>query len=169
MGKILFAEHEGVYILKFVGDVRLNLGPTISSFQDRLKHASAFHGMVIDLTETVAIDSTALGLIAKIAITTREAFDSTTSIVSPSSDVTRILKSMAMEDICLITSEALVDDSGELRELPHEVASEAALRDQVIDAHRTLMSFNHENEEKFFDLVEALENEKSGVPIRQAS
>jgi hypothetical protein len=36
MGKILFAEKEGVFVLKFVGDVRVTLGPTISTFLDNI-------------------------------------------------------------------------------------------------------------------------------------
>lgn len=168
MDKILLAEDNGIFALKFVGEVRLNLGPTISSFQDRLRQASNFRGMVIDLSETSAIDSTALGLIAKIAITTQEAFNSTTSIISPDEDITRILKSMAMEEVCVIVSERLVDESGNLVELSQEVASEDVIREQVIDAHRTLMKLNKGNRDKFHDLVEALESERPRLPIRRA-
>lgn len=83
MGSVLFAERDGVHVLKFVGDVRLSLGPTISSYLSTLEACPTFSGMIIDLSETDTVDSTALGLIAKIAICTREKFNSATSIVSP--------------------------------------------------------------------------------------
>ena len=168
MGKILFAEKGGIYVLRFGGDVRLTMGPTITTFLDKLKSREDFRAMVIDLSATEAIDSTALGLIAKVGICCREHFNHTLSIVSPKDDITRVLKSMAMEKICVVASDAISDEAG-LAELPQEVASEASLRDHVLEAHRTLISLGAENEEKFKDLVEALEQEKQETPSRLAS
>jgi len=169
MGKILFAEQGGVHVLKFIGDVRLTLGPTISTFLEKLESCDHFQSMIIDLSETETIDSTALGLIAKIAICTREQFGSATSVVSPSEDITRVLRSMAMEQVCVITSEVL-SDTANMHELPAEITSEAVMRDQVLDAHKTLMALDDQNYDKFQDLVEALEyekeHEKSGQPTR---
>lgn len=158
MGKILFAERDGIYVLKFVGDVRLTLGPTIVTFLDKLKSSESFRSVIIDLSETTNIDSTALGLIAKIAICTREQFDCPTSVISPREDVTRILTSMALQDVCLLVSDASTNEAG-LLELPHEMCSEDALRDQVLEAHKTLMSLSEDNCDKFKDLVSALEDE----------
>ena len=168
MGKILFAEQNGIYVLKFVGDVRLTLGPTISTFLDKLRNRENFRAMIIDMSETKAIDSTALGLVAKVGICCREQFAHTVSIISPNDDITRVLKSMAMQDVCMISSDPLTEAS-DLAELPREVASEDALREQVLDAHRTLMSLNKDNQDKFKDLVEALEMEKLETPSRLAS
>lgn len=167
MGRILYAEKDGIYALKFVGDVRLTLGPTISTFLEKLRGLQNFRGMIVDLSETENIDSTSLGLIAKVGICCRESFGHTLSIVSPKDDITRILTSMAMQEVAVITSEALarVED---LAELPQEVASEESLMEQVLDAHKTLMSLNAENEVMFRDLVESLEKEKSS-PVAKAS
>lgn len=168
MSSILFAEHEGVHVLKFVGDVRLSLGPTIASYLSKLESCQHYSGMVIDLSETETIDSTALGLIAKIAICTREKFNSATSVVSPREDITRVLKSMAMEQVCVITKE-VVDDNN-LSELPVEICGEDTMRDQVLDAHRTLMGLDDGNYDKFQELVEALESEDDApVEPKQAS
>ncbi len=159
MSSILFADQDGVHVLKFVGDVRLSLGPTITSFLERLETCDHFRSMIIDLSETDTIDSTALGLIAKIAICTRERFDSATSIVSPRDDVTRVLTSMAMEQVCIITPEVLDEDSV-MRELPREICSEETMKQQVLDAHKTLMNLAEENVGKFHELVDALENDE---------
>ena len=160
MGKILFAEQDGVHVLKFIGEVRLTLGPTISTFLAKLESCDHFQSMIIDLSETETIDSTALGLIAKIGICTREYFDSRASIVSPREDITRILSSMAMEQVCVVTSDDVVAEASGLQELPREITSEEVLRDQVLDAHKTLMALADQNFDKFQDLVEALEHEK---------
>jgi anti-anti-sigma regulatory factor len=164
MGKILFAEQDGVHVLKFIGEVRLTLGPTISTFLEKLESCDHFQSMIIDLSETETIDSTALGLIVKIGICTREYFDSEASIVSPREDITRILCSMAMEQVCVVTSDDVATKASGLQELPTEITSEEVLRDQVLDAHKTLMALGDQNFDKFQDLVEVLENEKEHEP-----
>ena len=159
MGSILFAEKDGVHVLKFVGDVRLSLGPTLVAYLEKLESCRQFNGMIIDLSGTGTIDSTALGLIARIAICTRERFNTATSIISPREDITRILKSMAMEEVCVIRQD-VPDEDADLSELPLVVCAEDTMRKQVLEAHRTLMNFNAENFEKFHDLVDALEKEE---------
>lgn len=159
MGKILYAESNGVHVLKFVGDVRLTLGPTIATFLDQLKKSKDFKSIIIDLSETEAIDSTALGLLAKVAICTKDAFSCSPSIISPNEDITRVLVSMAMNEVCVLVDESAVNSEGML-ELPQEIISEDMLRDQVLEAHKTLMSLNAENRDQFKDLVKALEDEK---------
>ena len=64
MSKILFAEKDGVFVLKFVGDVRVTLGPTISTFLDNIGQCDSFQSVIIDLTQTEGIDSTTLGMLA---------------------------------------------------------------------------------------------------------
>ena len=159
MSKILYAERDGIHVLKFVGDVRVTLGPTISSFLTRLGECEGFKSIIIDLTETEGIDSTSLGLLAKISLKTQEAFQSVPTIVSPNEDITRILITMGFDEVFLILKE-LITECGKLGELPTEIVSEENLRAQVIEAHKVLMSLNENNRDEFRDLVEALENEE---------
>ncbi len=169
-GKILYAEHEGVHVLKFVGDVRLTLGPTISAFLDHLHKCDNFKSMIVDLSGTEGIDSTALGLLAKVAICTNESFHASPSVFCPDESIQRLLRSMAMEQVCtLVADDVSVDDN--LTELPCKDASEEDLREEVLNAHRVLMSLTEENQEKFKDLVSALEEEKAhaGQSVRKAA
>jgi len=161
MGKILLAEQDGVEVLKFVGDVRVSLGPTISEFVNELGQRKDIHSIIIDLTETEGIDSTTLGLMAKISLKSQETFQTLPTIVSSNEDITRILFSMGFDNVFIIVNEAR-GEVGPLGELPTQLVSEDALREQVLEAHRVLMSLNSENRERFRDLVEALENEQQG-------
>ena len=158
MGKILYAEQDGIHVLKFVGDVRVTLGPTIGGFLTQLGECEDFKSIVIDLTETEGIDSTSLGLLAKISIKTKDAFKSVPTIISPNEDITRILVSMGFNQVFVIVKE-LVTECGQLDEISAEIVSESSLREQVIEAHKVLMSLNEHNREEFRDLVEALESE----------
>ncbi len=160
MGKILFAEKDGVFVLKFVGDVRVTLGPTISTFLDTIAKCASFKSVVIDLTMTDAIDSTSLGMLAKISLRTQGAFGLKPTIVSTNEDVTRTLLSVGFEDVFIIVTTAVSSEAA-LLELPQEVVSEVNLRDQVLEAHRVLMGLNEHNVSEFKDLVKALEQEQS--------
>lgn len=164
MGRILFAEQDGVNVLKFTGDVRVTLGPTIGAFLNSLKECKDMKSVIIDLTETEGIDSTSLGLLAKISLQTQESFHTVPTIVSTNEDITRILMSMGFDKVFVIIKEPLATDAP-LGELPVQIVNENALRDQVLEAHKVLMSLNEGNRDAFEDLVVALEHEKHGKPI----
>lgn len=162
MNKILFAEHEGNHVLKFVGDIRVNLCPTLNGFLQQIgSHEEK--AIVLDLTETSCMDSTSLGFLAKIALASEEKLGCQPTLVTPNPDLTRIIRTMGFDQIFIIIDHAIhtCDDA---LELPTHVMSEEMLRDQVLDAHKTLMAMNEHNAACFCDLVEALEAEKNPVP-----
>jgi len=65
-GKILFTKQDETYVMKFLGDVRVTIGPAISNFIPHIGTCRNYKSMVVDLTETTAIDSTSLGMLGKI-------------------------------------------------------------------------------------------------------
>lgn len=159
-GKLLFAEKDGVHMLKFVGDVRLTLGPTIDAFLSRLLKEETFKSLVIDLTETVGIDSTSLGLLVKISLRCQDRHGVAPTIISTNDDITRILLSMGIEQVFLIVKEPVTREV-QMGELPIEFASNEQLRDQVLEAHHVLMDMNEHNRTCFRELVEELESDRS--------
>jgi anti-anti-sigma factor len=167
MGKILLAEREGVKVLKFVGDVRVALSPTLAEFVKGLGKYTDLRSIIIDLTETEGIDSTSLGLLAKISLKSQEMLHSLPTIVSSREDITRILFSMGFDNVFVIVNEAN-GEVGPLGELPTQFVSEDALREQVLEAHRVLMGLNQQNKDMFRDLVEALESEHKKEGLRAA-
>ena len=68
-GRIQFAEQDGTFVLKFVGEVRLTLCSALDATIERIFTARNFTAIVIDLTETRSIDSTTLGLLARMEAT----------------------------------------------------------------------------------------------------
>ena len=66
-GRIQFAEQDGTFVLKFIGEVRLTLCSALDSTIEKIFSALNFSAIVIDLTETRSIDSTTLGLLAKLS------------------------------------------------------------------------------------------------------
>lgn len=155
-----YAEHNGTYVLKLRGDVRVPICTSLETFiEAHLLNDKRLRAVMIDLTETDSIDSTALGLLAKIAVALRELNLGKPIILCLSSDINRILASMGFDEVFRIlqTTAALRD---RLDELPDEVLSEAEVTQCVIDAHRTLMGLSESNQQTFRSLVDALESEK---------
>lgn len=160
MSKILFADQDGVQVLKFVGDVRVCLGPTIATFLASIDKHRGVSAIIIDLRETTGIDSTSLGLLAKISLRSQDQFNTFPTIVSTNEDITRILLSMGFDKIFVVDNDTQ-HGCEQLGELPAKIVPDNVLREQVLDAHKTLMALNENNLLAFKDLVAALEQEQA--------
>ncbi|MGE0624896.1 MAG: STAS domain-containing protein [Pseudomonadales bacterium] len=165
-GRILVGSHDGVYVIVFEGDVRLTLCTTVDHYLEKMFQDPSFKSVIVDLSRTDNIDSTSLGLLAKLSIQAEKRFSFRPTLVSTRPDITRVLRSMGFDEVFSIVETAL-EHKEQLAELPCIAASEDDVRQRVIDAHRTLMSMNEANRESFHDLVAALEAEDE--PPRRAA
>lgn len=168
-GRILVGSHDGVYVLLFEGDVRLTLCSAVDGYIEKMFQDPEFQSVVVDLSQTVGIDSTSLGVLAKLSIQAEKRHNFRPTLVSTRRDISRILHSMGFDDVFNIVEQPLKHEH-QLGQLPRREISEEAMRQQVLDAHRTLMSMNEANREAFQDLVEALQTEgPANVEPRRAS
>lgn len=156
-GRIQFAEQDGTFILKFVGEVRLTLCSALDSTIEKIFTALNFSAIVIDLTETRSIDSTTLGLLAKLSILSRSKVGLLPTVVTTHPDITRLLQSMGFDQVFNIVDTPLPCPDC-LDDLPPQDQSEELVRAKVLEAHRILMGLNESNREAFHDLVSALEH-----------
>lgn len=162
-GKILFAVHNGTYVIKLIGDVRVPMCTSLDVFLEKMFADPDLTAVLIDLTQTAGIDSTALGLIAKIAVFLKDR-GSKPVILSTNPDVNRVLYSMGFDRVFVIL-ESTVRESQSLDELPQDEPSEQELTRNVIEAHRVLMGLNEQNKETFRNLVDALESEQKAHKV----
>jgi len=165
-GRILVGSHDGVYVIVFEGDVRLTLCTTVDVYLEKMFQDPAFRSVIIDLSRTDNIDSTSLGLLAKLSIQADRRFSFRPTLVSTKPDITRVLTSMGFDEVFSIV-ETPLEHKEQLAELPCIAASEEDVRQRVIDAHKTLMAMNEGNREAFHDLVAVLEAEVE--PPRRAA
>lgn len=157
-GKIFAAELNDVPVLKFVGDVRVLMSSALENYFSSLYQHPSLDAMLIDLTDTRGIDSTTLGLLAKMAIKLKKLYDVRPTIVSTNANITRILNSMNFGAVTLIVNEPL-QHSAQFGELQRIDEPEARIRQRVIEAHQTLMELSEENRLQFQELVNALKKE----------
>ncbi|HWK54580.1 MAG TPA: STAS domain-containing protein [Hyphomicrobiales bacterium] len=157
-GKILAADYKHMAMLKFVGDVRVLMSSTLDNYCNALYRRGILDAMVVDLSETRGIDSTALGLLAKMAIQLRNRFNVKPTIVSTNPDITHILHRMSFDLIFSIIDKPVKLQTS-LSELQQKQETESSLRQKVLDAHVTLMALSEENKLEFQDLVQALKSQ----------
>lgn len=156
-GKILVAEHDGVNVIKMIGDVRLTLCVSFDTFIDSMFAGESFCSVLFDLTEAQGIDSTTLGLMAKISLSANRRCCQKPVALSNNPGITRLLESMGFDDIFHIVADLSLPFTG-TRELPCTTGSEEQVKARVLEAHRLLMELNQTNSDTFKELVETLEN-----------
>ncbi|WP_028293533.1 STAS domain-containing protein [Oceanobacter kriegii] len=155
-GHIQVAQHDGVQVIRLLGDVRLNLCTAFDKYIRQVVSKGNFDNVTIDLSDAEGVDSTSLGQLAKISILSREKFSITPTIFSPDPSITRILMSMGFDMVFHIVEEPL-QDASEFREWADDTIDEDEAREQIISAHKALMDLNDSNRNTFSELVETLE------------
>ncbi len=158
-------------MLRFLGDILYTAGTSavvtrsFRRFLDGLESEVAFEHLVVDLSETRCIDSTNLGLLARLVRLAREHGDLRPTLVGPSEDVLRTLETMGFDRVFLIVGQEELPLAGSELEVVHaEVTSDPtedprALLEVVLDAHRELMAMSEEGAEVFEDAVALMERE----------
>ena len=158
-GKIQYAESDGTFILKFVGDVRLTLCSTLDKTLESILQEPGIRSVIIDLTDTQGIDSTSLGLLARLSIQSRKRFGFVPTILSTNDDINRILMTMGFDQVFVIVKEA-GEGPEVLHDLPCDECVDNDVMDKVLSAHKTLIDMNEHNRQEFQDLVNRLEKDK---------
>jgi anti-anti-sigma factor len=155
-GKILFAEHEGSFIIKLVGDVRLTLCTSFDEFLERMFSHPKFLSVVVDLNDAEGIDSTTLGLLAKLAIQAHKRFGFRPVLLCNREDILRIISSMGFDEVFEV-QQGTSQIGNAADELPMRQEAEDAVRQRIICAHKVLMDLRAENRLRFQELIKALE------------
>ena len=160
-GNILHASHDNIHVLRFTGDIRYTLSPSIDHFLEEIFARSKPAGFVIDLTETDSIDSTNLGLLARLAKRMNTIDTRRITVVSNRAGINSVLNSMALDEVFDIVESADLETAA-AQAMPRENTDRETLTRTLIDAHRTLMDLNEHNREMFQDVVTYLEKNGSG-------
>ena len=155
-GKFLAASQDGAYVIRLTGDVRLTLSTTIDEYFHAMYEDPDFVSVWVDLCDADGIDSTTLGLLAKLAIEVKQKFGFVPAIYSCSAGINRLLKSMGFQRLFELHEE-LCSAPQDIDEIPVLPGSEQAVKQNVLEAHRVLMGLNEDNRAQFKDLMAILE------------
>lgn len=155
-GKILYSEQGEVFILKLTGEVRLTLCAAIDTAISKLFKNNMFKKVILDLTEAVSLDSTTLGLLAKLSILVKDSTNTIPALETANPDIIRLLNSMGILDAFELIN---ISEGKEynFKDLMISSCSEDFVKEKVLEAHKILMNVNDENKETFKELVKTLE------------
>lgn len=156
-GNVYYAEQDGTGVLRFEGTIRYTIANALDRFLDDLFTRNQFTRLIVDLSETESIDSTGLGLLARIANGVRRRDGSRPLLFSPQPDINTLMSS-----ICLDTAFTQCDSppppvAGAA--LPAGSPSEIDMAQTILDAHRVLSDMNDTNRALFQNVVDAFEKE----------
>jgi anti-anti-sigma factor len=158
---ILHGSHNDVHVLRFIGDIRYTVSPSIERYLEKIFTGKKPAGFVIDLSETDSIDSTNLGLLVRIARRMQALDAPRVTVISSRPGINSVLSSMALDEVFDIVEDSTLE-SGVTREVPQQSDGREVLARSLVESHRSLMELNERNREMFKDVVSSLEKNRPG-------
>jgi anti-anti-sigma factor len=167
-GHVTHAEKQGVHVLRYFGDVNYILAPGIQRFVDHLIDDGSISGMVFDLTCAQSLDSTNLGLMARVNERLLNVGAANSVIISGNEDIDVVLRSMGFDQTFDMVSSgepkagALpVSVAPDVSAEPIEIDSPSAndLRQTMLEAHRALIRLSDAGRLEFEPVVQCLERD----------
>lgn len=156
-GKILVSDKDGNYLIKFSGDVRVNLCGSLNHHMDAIFGSTDVQHVVIDMLEAECVDSTTLGLIAKLALHCRKEYNINMQLFCQNPSILRTLDCMSFDEIIDICQE-VPDIDAELHAIETVNSDIDEVRRQVLEAHKLLTQLSSDSSKEFTDLIRALES-----------
>ncbi|OUS10152.1 hypothetical protein A9Q89_11620 [Gammaproteobacteria bacterium 53_120_T64] len=160
-GQIFVGETDGNYLIKMNGDVRVTLCASLNHYVERIFTNRNVKNVLVDLLETEGVDSTTLGLLTKLALSSKRLFGVAPLLFCDNPGILRTLESMSLDEIFSIIDQPSTASGveGGLEELPCDNCDEEEARRSVLEAHRLLVEINPQCEAEFIDLIHYLEDE----------
>lgn len=158
MGKLLSVKCGNAFVIRLEGDVRVPLCQTMDDCVNFIDQTVTFNQLIVDLSAAESADSTTLGLLAKLCLMAKSRRKVPCTIYSPNPDMTRVLKSMSLQNIFVIVNRWPENvPTTSFREWSCSDCNEEEAHAHVLEAHKVLMALSAENHVNFSDLVKTLE------------
>lgn len=160
--RVTYAHAGGVQILRYHGRVTYVLAPAIKRFADGLLGQAGVGGWIFDLSRAESLDSTNLGVIARVADLARTRDEARVVILSTNEDITDVLRSMGFDQAFEVVTEVPSDAAaGPDAPIGGDVVSPVELGHTMLEAHRMLMTLSDAARNEFADVAAQLEADLS--------
>ncbi len=165
-GHVEYASWNGTHIFKLIGEVRAQSCISLDKLLSKIEQQQNVVGAIVDMTQTTFIDSTVLGILAKLGLKLKQVHQIQAVMLSTNPDITTLANSMGLGQVFVILNYC-GDPSVCTLALMEEHITHSAMLTTVLDAHKTLMELNESNENMFEPLVKQLQKEQDN--LEQAS
>ncbi len=143
-------------VLQLTGDIRHPVSSVVETIVDEFLQAGDAPEVVIDLTGTAFIDSTNLGLLAKVARESWRRGQEPPILVSPNPDINAVLDSMGFGHAFRIVPEHEAT-AVELHDVPTpDDYSDPHKARRILEAHEALIDLDEKNRQTFQSVVDVL-------------
>jgi anti-anti-sigma regulatory factor len=159
LGHIEYAGLNGTHVFKLIGEVRAQCCSSLDHLLDKLDTLSEIKGVIVDLTEAYFVDSTALGIVAKLGLRIQALYHVQPVLLSTNEDITTLANSMGLGQIFVLLN-CPNQEQCCTQSLPEETPDQLDMLHTVLEAHRALMKLNANNRAMFEPLVQQLEREE---------
>lgn len=156
-GQVLYARRGDDWVLRVQGALRYTNANAVDRFIDDLFTRRRPSSVCVDLNDTTAIDSTGIGLLAKIARGLARDHHSRPILFSRNPEINELLASVCLDDVCRIVPATPTPAATE--PIPATNPSDQELARTIVDAHRLLSDLSERNRAQFQDVLEAFERE----------
>lgn len=161
-GHVEYASLHGTHFFKLIGEVRAQSCISLDKLLQKIEQQEHVAGAIVDLTQTTFIDSTVLGVLAKLGLKLKQAHNIQAVMLSTNTDITTLANSMGLSQVFVV-----LNYSGEQDICTHALAEENVthrnMLNTVLDAHKTLMHLNASNQNMFEPLVKQLQKEQDAL------
>ncbi len=155
-GKIQYTEHDGHYTIQMLGQVRYTMSQGLDRLIERMSTDPNVRSVTVDLTRVDYLDSTNLGLLARIATLSLERFKHPATLFSHKKEINEVLNCMGFDQVFDIT-----EKQQDVADIPFDITEETTSASSLLlKAHRNLCHMNSRNAAVFHDIVELLESEE---------
>ncbi len=152
-GQCLFVQKESTAIFKIIGYLRFNTSSGLAAKVETLNLNNEVSEIVIDMTETVFVDSTVLGLIAQLT-----KHPVTPIIIYKNETIYNMLRHLGFHKIFVLSKQDSASGmNSEFEELTCTASdSKDSLRKRLENAHKLLYEINEQNKIEFGGVVNCL-------------
>lgn len=154
-----FGRRDGVCVFALRGAVRYPQARALRRFVDEVVLPAPCDTIFLDLSSVDAIDSTGMGLLARIGRASLERHGRRAVLVRPSRDVLPSLLAASFDTLFHLTEEVPFDPQVELHDVPLSAEPGPSLAVVMLDAHQALADLAEKNRAAFAEVLVALENE----------
>ena len=112
--------------------------------------------VVVDMLEAEGLDSTTLGLLAKLGLHCRKQYGIDVQVFCQNPSILRTLDCMGFDELFDIFQD-VPEISAKLQSITSVNSEVDEIRKQVLEAHKLLVQLNPKNSSEFIDLIRALE------------
>ena len=157
-GKIYYTMVDTICVIKMVGRIAYKISPNFDLFLDKIKDSSEIDNFVVDLTEVTHIDSTNLGLLAKLNRFSRTKSNFPPTIISTNVAINNLLLNIGLSSIFDIVDN-VSDIHSTFKNLPHLKDVGDRVAEIMLKTHQELTEMSKTDKELFKDVVRYLEGD----------